>query len=101
MLRDGPRASHLNPDAPRAIERWNGHRWGAARVRRRPGRRPSHPVPGGQRALTAGAGAEAARLRHRQAPRTPGAQPGQWRPDTEVINAAAPEAAAGVERHLV
>ncbi|MEU7416901.1 DUF6087 family protein [Streptomyces antibioticus] len=24
---DGPRASHLNPDAPRAIERWNGHAW--------------------------------------------------------------------------
>ncbi|MEV6834637.1 DUF6087 family protein [Streptomyces sp. NPDC051133] len=24
---DGPRASHLNPDAPRAIERWNGHVW--------------------------------------------------------------------------
>ncbi|OIJ96717.1 hypothetical protein BIV25_17325 [Streptomyces sp. MUSC 14] len=24
---DGPRASHLNPDAPRAIERWNGHMW--------------------------------------------------------------------------
>ncbi|MDX3114953.1 MULTISPECIES: DUF6087 family protein [Streptomyces] len=23
----GPRASHLNPDAPRAIERWNGHLW--------------------------------------------------------------------------
>ncbi|MEU3085706.1 DUF6087 family protein [Streptomyces massasporeus] len=27
VLRDGPRASHLNPDAPRAIERWNGHTW--------------------------------------------------------------------------
>ncbi|MEU0192998.1 DUF6087 family protein [Streptomyces afghaniensis] len=24
---DGPRASHLNPDAPRAIGRWNGHTW--------------------------------------------------------------------------
>ena len=24
---NGPRASHLNPDAPRAIERWNGHTW--------------------------------------------------------------------------
>ncbi|MCZ0970726.1 DUF6087 family protein [Streptomyces albulus] len=24
---DGPRAAHLNPDAPRAIERWNGHTW--------------------------------------------------------------------------
>ncbi|MFI6935557.1 DUF6087 family protein [Streptomyces sp. NPDC050287] len=24
---DGPKASHLNPDAPRAIERWNGHTW--------------------------------------------------------------------------
>jgi hypothetical protein len=24
---DGPRASHLNPDAPRAIQRWNGHAW--------------------------------------------------------------------------
>jgi hypothetical protein len=24
---DGPRASHLHPDAPRAIERWNGHTW--------------------------------------------------------------------------
>ncbi|MET9347364.1 DUF6087 family protein [Streptomyces termitum] len=23
----GPRASHLNPDAPRAIQRWNGHLW--------------------------------------------------------------------------
>jgi hypothetical protein len=26
---DGPRASHLNPDACRAIERWNGHAWEA------------------------------------------------------------------------
>ncbi|MEW2163796.1 DUF6087 family protein [Streptomyces sp. NPDC007084] len=24
---DGPRASHLNPGAPRAIQRWNGHLW--------------------------------------------------------------------------
>ncbi|MCK8435700.1 hypothetical protein G3I77_22595 [Streptomyces sp. D2-8] len=24
---DGPRASHLRPEAPRAIERWNGHAW--------------------------------------------------------------------------
>ncbi|WFB07623.1 DUF6087 family protein [Streptomyces sp. LX-29] len=24
---DGPRGSHLNPDAPRAIERWNGYSW--------------------------------------------------------------------------
>lgn len=24
---DGPRASHLHPDAPRVIERWNGHTW--------------------------------------------------------------------------
>lgn len=24
---DGPRASHLHSDAPRAIERWNGHAW--------------------------------------------------------------------------
>ncbi|WP_329251711.1 DUF6087 family protein [Streptomyces sp. NBC_01478] len=24
---DGPRAAHLNPEAPRAIERWNGHTW--------------------------------------------------------------------------
>jgi hypothetical protein len=24
---NGPRASHLNPDAPRAIECWNGHTW--------------------------------------------------------------------------
>lgn len=24
---DGPRASHLNPEAPRAIQRWNGHMW--------------------------------------------------------------------------
>jgi hypothetical protein len=23
----GPSGSHLNPDAPRAIERWNGHAW--------------------------------------------------------------------------
>nr|WSY54136.1 DUF6087 family protein [Streptomyces sp. NBC_00886] len=23
----GPRASHLNRDAPRVIERWNGHTW--------------------------------------------------------------------------
>ncbi|MFD9611943.1 DUF6087 family protein [Streptomyces sp. NPDC059083] len=26
---DGPRASHLNPEAPRAIQRWNGHLWEA------------------------------------------------------------------------
>ncbi|MFJ9620755.1 DUF6087 family protein [Streptomyces sp. NPDC101181] len=24
---DGPRASHLNPDAPRVIQRWNGYAW--------------------------------------------------------------------------
>ncbi|MCL3998679.1 DUF6087 family protein [Streptomyces lavenduligriseus] len=24
---DGPRGSHLNPDVPRAIQRWNGHLW--------------------------------------------------------------------------
>ncbi|MEW2066181.1 DUF6087 family protein [Streptomyces sp. NPDC007346] len=24
---DGPKASHLNPDAPRAIQRWNGYTW--------------------------------------------------------------------------
>jgi hypothetical protein len=24
---DGPRGTHVNPDAPRAIERWNGHSW--------------------------------------------------------------------------
>ncbi|MFJ8489458.1 DUF6087 family protein [Streptomyces sp. NPDC094038] len=24
---DGPKASHLHPDAPRAVERWNGHTW--------------------------------------------------------------------------
>lgn len=24
---DAPRASHLNPDAPRAIQQWNGRMW--------------------------------------------------------------------------
>ncbi|MER6530047.1 DUF6087 family protein [Streptomyces sp. NPDC001508] len=24
---EGPRGSHLNPHAPRAIQRWNGHSW--------------------------------------------------------------------------
>ncbi|MFD3813597.1 DUF6087 family protein [Streptomyces rubiginosohelvolus] len=24
---DGPKASHLNPDVPRAIQRWNGYAW--------------------------------------------------------------------------
>ncbi|MCY0923299.1 MULTISPECIES: DUF6087 family protein [Streptomyces] len=24
---DNPKGSHINPDAPRAIERWNGHVW--------------------------------------------------------------------------
>lgn len=24
---DGPKASHLNPEAPRAIQRWNGYTW--------------------------------------------------------------------------
>ncbi|MEU2431067.1 DUF6087 family protein [Streptomyces sp. NPDC007861] len=24
---DGPKGSHLNQEAPRAIERWNGHTW--------------------------------------------------------------------------
>ncbi|GGU41142.1 hypothetical protein GCM10010211_00120 [Streptomyces albospinus] len=23
----GPKGSHLNPNAPRVIERWNGHAW--------------------------------------------------------------------------
>lgn len=26
---DGPRAGHLNPEAPRLIQRWNGHVWEA------------------------------------------------------------------------
>ncbi|MEU4179743.1 DUF6087 family protein [Streptomyces sp. NPDC026589] len=25
---DGPKGSHLAPDAPRAIQRWNGYAWG-------------------------------------------------------------------------
>ncbi|MFF3711791.1 DUF6087 family protein [Streptomyces phaeochromogenes] len=24
---DGPRGTHLQPDAPRVIERWNGYTW--------------------------------------------------------------------------
>ncbi|MFJ6610307.1 DUF6087 family protein [Streptomyces sp. NPDC091289] len=24
---DGPKGSHLNPDTPRAIQRWNGYAW--------------------------------------------------------------------------
>ncbi|MFF3684359.1 DUF6087 family protein [Streptomyces sp. NPDC002187] len=24
---EGPRGSHMNPDVPRAIQRWNGHMW--------------------------------------------------------------------------
>ncbi|UFQ16242.1 MULTISPECIES: DUF6087 family protein [Streptomyces] len=24
---EGPKGCHVNPDAPRAIERWNGHAW--------------------------------------------------------------------------
>jgi hypothetical protein len=24
---DGPKGSHLNPDAPRIIQRWNGYAW--------------------------------------------------------------------------
>ncbi|WP_328473424.1 DUF6087 family protein [Streptomyces sp. NBC_00448] len=24
---DGPRAGHVNPEAPRLIQRWNGHTW--------------------------------------------------------------------------
>lgn len=24
---NGPQSSHLNPDAPRVIQRWNGHQW--------------------------------------------------------------------------
>ncbi|MFD7469635.1 DUF6087 family protein [Streptomyces tendae] len=24
---DGPRGTHLAPDAPRVIQRWNGHEW--------------------------------------------------------------------------
>ncbi|WP_310722601.1 DUF6087 family protein [Streptomyces sp. N2A] len=24
---DGPRGAHLNPDAPRVIQRWNGYSW--------------------------------------------------------------------------
>ncbi|MBZ6475427.1 DUF6087 family protein [Streptomyces griseocarneus] len=24
---NGPKGSHVNPEAPRAIERWNGHAW--------------------------------------------------------------------------
>ncbi|MFI8087092.1 DUF6087 family protein [Streptomyces sp. NPDC086080] len=24
---DGPRGSHLNPEAPRVIQRWNGYAW--------------------------------------------------------------------------
>lgn len=24
---DGPKGSHLNPDAPRVLQRWNGYAW--------------------------------------------------------------------------
>lgn len=24
---EGPKGAHLNPDAPRAVEQWNGHAW--------------------------------------------------------------------------
>ncbi|MDH6628312.1 hypothetical protein M2271_006144 [Streptomyces sp. LBL] len=60
----------------------------------RPGK--SHPVPGGRRAVAPRSGAEAARLRHRQAPQTSGTQAGWWRSGARVISVAAP--AAPVER---
>lgn len=37
---DGPRGTHLAPDAPRVIQRWNGHEWephGSPRTSRRRG----------------------------------------------------------------
>ncbi|MDT0398894.1 MULTISPECIES: DUF6087 family protein [Streptomyces] len=27
VVGDGPKGSHLNPDAPRVIQRWNGYTW--------------------------------------------------------------------------
>ncbi|MFC8888657.1 DUF6087 family protein [Streptomyces cinereoruber] len=35
MTGDGPRASHPNPDAPRAIQRRNGHLWHPCQAARR------------------------------------------------------------------
>ncbi len=70
---DGPQGSHLNPDAPRAIEQWNGHIWepyafasnlAEARLILHPDAKeppPPSPVP---RALGPGSG------RHRK-PQTP------------------------------
>ncbi|GAB2720260.1 DUF6087 family protein [Kitasatospora kifunensis] len=70
---DGPKGAHVNPNAPRVIERWNGHLWepyalvcDLAEARRilHPEAKepaPSRPVP---RALGQGSG------RHRK-PRTP------------------------------
>ncbi|WP_442819106.1 DUF6087 family protein [Streptomyces sp. NBC_01235] len=52
---DGPRGSLLNPDEPRAVERWNGHKWepygvAANLAGQRPSstRRSSSPRPRGR-----------------------------------------------------
>ncbi|MCC2278850.1 DUF6087 family protein [Streptomyces sp. ET3-23] len=64
---DGPKGSHLNPDAPRAIERWNGHAWEpyafasdlaeAKRILYPEAQKPPSPAPGpARRPLEPGTG---------------------------------------------
>ncbi|MGW4028691.1 DUF6087 family protein [Streptomyces sp. NPDC004838] len=45
--RGEPRGAHLRPDAPRAVERWNGHAWELHTIARNlaEARRLLHPEP--------------------------------------------------------
>ncbi|MGW4171830.1 DUF6087 family protein [Streptomyces chartreusis] len=42
-VRQRPKASHLHPDVPRSIQRWNGHAWEP--VRGQPHLGSTHPAP--------------------------------------------------------
>ncbi|MGW3927351.1 DUF6087 family protein [Streptomyces microflavus] len=42
---DGPKGSHLNPEAPRAIQRWNGYAWEPYGTAAKPGRDRTPPAP--------------------------------------------------------
>ena len=60
---DGPRGAHLQPDAPRVIERWNGYVWEAyafaanlAETKAILYPQSSQPLPGGAKSKPLGSG---------------------------------------------
>ncbi|WP_406482705.1 DUF6087 family protein [Streptomyces sp. NBC_01615] len=68
---EGPSGSHLNPDAPRAIERWNGHAWEPHTFAQNLAEAKRIPVPRGASGCDTRPRDEPARCRQGQAPEAP------------------------------